>query len=79
MSLSLWYWHASGHVALESENIASIEARSVLAPVEEPKPVDIVAEIVARYAAGETQAQIGRALGLSQPKVSKILRKAAQK
>jgi hypothetical protein len=71
MSLSLWYWHASGHVALEAD------AEPVPAPVA-PAPVDMISEIVARYAAGDTQAQIGKAFGLSQPKVSKILRKAAQ-
>lgn len=75
MSLSLWYWHASGHVALEADGVPA----PVIATVEEPKPFDIVAEIVSRYAAGETQAQIGKALGISQPKVSKILRKVATK
>ena len=69
MSLSLWYWHASGHVA--------IEADADPAPV--PAPVDMISEIVSRYAAGETQAQIAKAFGLSQPKVSKILQKARKK
>ena len=64
MSLSLWYWHAAGHV----------EADADPAPV--PAPVDMISEIVARYAAGDTQAQIAKAFGLSQPKVSKILQKA---
>ena len=67
MSLSLWYWHASGHV----------EADADTAPV--PAPVDMISEIVARYAAGDTQAQIAKAFGLSQPKVSKILQKARKK
>jgi DNA-binding transcriptional regulator LsrR (DeoR family) len=54
-----------------------VEADADSAPV--PAPVDMISEIVARYAAGDTQAQIAKAFGLSQPKVSKILQKARKK
>jgi hypothetical protein len=75
---------AKGRAARGTQQMAAAHAALRARPELVPRGVrhgraviddDIVREVRARYAAGETQMSIARALGLGQPHVSQIVRR----